>query len=952
MKPWVGWFVLCIATMLLSTVARAQIDSQAVKADSLAARVDFVRDVRPLFQRHCYACHAAEKQKGGLRLDIQSAAFAGGDTWGASIIPGDASASPLIELITTHDDNQRMPLDAARLTDSEIQILNQWIDQGAVWPAGVDLAKLDDWRDHWSFKPLSAASDAASIDQFIELHLASHGLELNPPADPRTLIRRMVFDVTGLPPSPEAVEEFVQQPDVELLVDRLLASPRYGERWAQHWLDVIRWAETVGFETNGERRDAWPYRDWLIAALNQDKPYDQFVFEQIAGDTVGEDAALGFLVAGPANLPGQVGRDEAAMRGARQDELDEVISTVSQACLGLTVGCARCHDHKFDPISQRDYYAMQAIFAGLHYGTRRWRGPENDAWTAEVPAARSQVAELRRQLQWLGQEHNLRPALNDVHSESFEALSATAVRMRIEATADGSPASLYEFEVWTKATAQSSSANVALASAGAVASASSFALANQSRHFDNLIDGSVDQRQAYPWVAAEKGPAWFRIDFSGPVRMDRITLQHGASMPVDFVVEALSADSQQWLEVAHTRDRLPRIDDRRRLEEVTIEPLPADKMPRLVKLLAEIRAAENRLNRLQAGPQVYAASFAPQRPATFVLHRGDAMQRQAEVGPAMPEFLGQVAAAAKQTAVASPTAVPAQTAAATGDASTASSDTDARVAMAGRLTGAYHPLTARVIVNRVWHHHFGTGLVSTPSDFGRMGAVPSHPELLDWLAARFIQEGWSLKRLHRWILTSRAYGQSSASRPEAVAVDADSRWLWRFSPRRLEAEALRDSILSVSGNLNLKTGGPGFDFFNQRGGLSDYVPKETFDEAGWRRMIYAHKVRMISVDIFGSFDCPDAGQMQPNRTRSITPLQALGMLNSPFVQQQAAIFAMRVRSEAGEKLEAQLDRACQLALSRSLTPVEWQPLMKLARDHGLDQVCRALFNTSEFAFIP
>jgi hypothetical protein len=233
-----------------------------------------------------------------------------------------------------------------------------------------------------------------------------------------------------------------------------------------------------------------------------------------------------------------------------------------------------------------------------------------------------------------------------------------------------------------------------------------------------------------------------------------------------------------------------------------------------------------------------------------------------------------------------------------------------------------------------------------------MGAVPSHPELLDWLAARFIQEGWSLKRLHRWILTSRTYGQSSAWRPEAVAVDADARWLWRFTPRRLEAEALRDSILSVSGNLNLKTGGPGFDFFNQRGGLSDYVPKETFDETGWRRMIYAHKVRMISVDIFGSFDCPDAGQMQPNRTRSITPLQALGMLNSPFVQQQAEIFAMRVRSEAGDKLEAQLDRACQLALSRPLTPVERQPLMKLATDHGLEQVCRALFNTSEFAFIP
>jgi mono/diheme cytochrome c family protein len=934
MKHIFGWGVLFWGALLFSSVASAQTTTQATKVESSAVQVDFVRQVRPLFQRHCYACHAAEKQKGGLRLDIKSAAFKGGDTWGASIVPGDVSASPLMELITSHDDDLRMPMDAARLTESEIQIVRQWIEQGAVWPASADLAKLEDWRDHWSFKPLRPVSAATSIDRFIQMHLAAQGLEMNPPADSRTLVRRIYFNLTGLPPSPEAVEQFVQQPDVELLVERLLASPRYGERWAQHWLDVIRWAETVGFETNAERRDAWPYRDWLIAALNQDKPYDQFLFEQIAGDTVSEDAALGFLVAGPANLPGQVGRDEAAMRGARQDELDEVISTVSQACLGLTVGCARCHDHKFDPISQRDYYAMQAIFAGLNYGSRRWRGPENDSWTAEVSAAGRAVADLRRELELIAQEHSLRPALNDIHSESFEALTATAVRMRIEATADASPASLYEFEVWTKAEALSPSVNVALASVGAVPSASSFALANQSRHFDNLIDGSVDQRQAYPWVAAEKGPAWFRIDFSGPAQIERFSLQRGSSMPVDFVVEALTSDSQQWREVAHTRDRLPRVDDRRRLEDIKIESLPAEKLPGLVKLLGEIRSAESRLNRLQAGPQVYAASFAPERPVTFVLHRGDAMQRRAEVEPAVPEFLGQVITNSKHNEIAT------------------QSERDDRVALARHLTHPDHPLTARVIVNRVWHHHFGMGLVATPSDFGRMGAAPSHPELLDWLARKFMAEGWSLKQLHRWIVTSRTYCQSSIPRAEAVAVDADGRWLWRFSPRRLEAEALRDSILSVSGNLNLAMGGPGFDFFNQRGGLADYVPKETFEAAGWRRMVYAHKVRMIAVDIFGSFDCPDAGQMQPSRTRSITPLQALGMLNSPFMQQQAQIFAARVRREAGDKLESQLDRASRLALSRPLTPVEQQQLMKLAAAHGLEQVCRALFNTSEFAFIP
>src|SRR5690606_9886664 len=258
------------------------------------------------------------------------------------------------------------------------------------------------------------------------------------------------------------------------VVQRLLDSPRYGERWAQHWLDVIRWAETVGFETNLERPRAWPYRDWVIDALNADKPYDQFVFEQIAGDTVGEDAALGFLVAGPANLPGQIGRDIPAMRQARQDELDEVIQTVSQSLFGLTIGCARCHDHKFDPISQRDYYAMQAIFSGLTYGERRLRGEQNDQWAARVPAAKQKLEALQQQRAALRQQHGLRDPLRDVHEERFEPVLADAVRMQIQATGNGGPASLYELEVYTAGSEAEIPTNVAVASAGGRPSASGF----------------------------------------------------------------------------------------------------------------------------------------------------------------------------------------------------------------------------------------------------------------------------------------------------------------------------------------------------------------------------------------------------------------------------------------------------------------------------------------------
>ena len=266
------------------------------------------------------------------------------------------------------------------------------------------------------------------------------------------------------------------------MIDGLLASPQYGERWAQHWLDVIRWAETVGFETNIERPNAWYYRDWIIDALNRDLPYDRFIHDQLTGDVTGTDAALGFLVSGPALQPGQIGRDEEAMRSARQDELDEVIRTVSQGMLGLTIGCSRCHDHKFDPILQKDYFGMQAIFSGLRYGNRRLRGEENDDWTAKVPEQQMTVATLKSDLEKLRLLHKLRPPLASVQSELFEPIRAQSIRMKIAATINGRPASLYEFQAWTP-----ENLNIALASTGAIPSASSFALANQTRHFENPV---------------------------------------------------------------------------------------------------------------------------------------------------------------------------------------------------------------------------------------------------------------------------------------------------------------------------------------------------------------------------------------------------------------------------------------------------------------------------------
>ena len=769
------------------------------------------------------------------------------------------------------------------------------------------------------------------IDAFVQQKLVRANLKPSPKADRSILLRRISLDLTGLPPTAERLETFVNDPRstrsaYRELVEELLASPHYGERWAQHWLDVIRWAETVGFETNLERTDAWHYRDWVIKALNDDIPYDRFILHQIAGDVTGEDAALGFLVSGPANLPGQIGRDEEAMRSARQDELDEVIRTVGQGFLGLTIGCARCHDHKFDPITQEDYYGIQDIFAGLRYGKRRLRGKENDEWKSQVPTAQQQFDEAQKKLEVMRKKYNLRKPLGTVHSESLEQpIKARAIRMNIRATSDGRSASLYEFEVWSK-----EKRNVALASNGAKPSGSSFSLANRSRHFDNLIDGSVDKRQAEPWIAKQAGPAWIRVDFPKVVTIERIVWHSGFSMPADFEIEVLPAEGGSkgdWRSVAHTEDRLPRIADTRPAAEVHLKGLTEEQTNALVALNDSVREKYIELHRLSDGPQVYAASFVEKPGTTWLLRRGDPMQRLKESVPAIPAALGKIELKPNAT------------------------EPDRRLALANHLIRKNHPLTARVLINRVWQSHFGTGLVDTPSDFGKMGARPSHPKLLDWLTREFVRKGWSLKKLHRLIVTSHTYRQAGKPREEALRVDADSRLLWRFPPRRLEAEAIRDCILSISGKLNLKKGGRGFDFFNQRGGLSDYHPKETFEEDGWRRMIYAHKVRMQSVDIFGAFDCPDAGQMKPRRTRSITPVQSLSLLNSPFVNRQAGFFAERVRNEKGDDVTVQIAHAFRLACTRAPNPREKVVLEQLARQHGLEQVCRVLFNSSAFLYL-
>ncbi|HEX8202306.1 MAG TPA: DUF1549 domain-containing protein, partial [Isosphaeraceae bacterium] len=354
------------------------------------AAVDFVRDVRPILRRHCYACHGPNKRRSGLRLDVKAGAFAEGAS-GPAIVPGAAADSPLIWFVSGEDERLVMPPKGDRLSAAEVGTLISWIDQGASWPDGLDGGTPEDPRDHWSFRPRTSPEPPApadgnwprnGIDRFILRRLEDEGLRPAPEADRAAWLRRASFDLTGLPPTPERVAAFVAdpRPDAhERILDELLASPRYGERWAQHWLDVVRYADTHGFEVNTERPNAWPYRDYVIRAFNADTPYDRFVREQVAGDALGRDEATGFLVTASVLLPGQIGKDAPSMRRARQDALDEIVTNTGLTFLGLSLGCARCHDHKFDPVSQGDYYAMQAFFAGVEYGERPLRTPEAEA---------------------------------------------------------------------------------------------------------------------------------------------------------------------------------------------------------------------------------------------------------------------------------------------------------------------------------------------------------------------------------------------------------------------------------------------------------------------------------------------------------------------------------------------------------------------------------------------
>jgi hypothetical protein len=926
-----------------------------------------------LLARRCLSCHGPAKKAGGIDLSTYESAARSGIA-GA----GNPGKGRLIRAI----ESGRMP-PAGRLGEREKQLLVAWATAAIPYPAASLQSNepAPGERRLWSLAPIRrpripfpvvGAAPANPIDHFVFRRLAERKLRPNPSASRPELLRRVTFDLTGLPPTPEELAAFQADTSADAyqkVVDRLLASPAYGERWARHWLDVVRFGESHGYEQNHLRPNAWPYRDYVIRSFNQDKPYPRFVMEQLAGDALAPgdpdvEPATGFLVAGIHDTVGI--STEEGRRQQRANDLDDMVATTGEAFLALTFGCARCHDHKFDPISQQDYYRLAAAFAGVRHGEREIpRKPSADARAAQGAAepARAELRQVTNELRDLTDTARLallrrravtpvlRPAVTATRNvEEFPTVRARFVRFTILATIDGEEPCLDELEVY----GPDGSANLALASRGAVPTASSLLPGHPIHQIRHLNDGQYGN--SWSWISRERGSGWAQVDLGAEHEIRRVVWSRDSDpeprfadrIPREYRVE-LSNDGKTWQAVADGTDRsVVR-------ESLTAADLEASLGQPQRERLGALKARQEVLRRTAdsggSGSRIYAGQFAAPD-AIFVLKRGDVMQRGEEVQPGTPAAIPPL-----RSPVGASTPPP--------PAPETPGEPERRLALARWLTDRANPLTARVIVNRVWQHHFGKGLVATPSDFGNNGGKPTHPELLDWLAATFVAPppgdagqgtdqygcGGRLKALHRLIVTSYTYRQSSGSNAAGERLDSANELLGRMPLRRLEAEAVRDAILAVSGKLDRSQGGPGFRLYKYRTvNVAIYEPETEQGPATWRRGIYSQAARGIRDDLLGTFDCPESAQRSPRRASTTTALQALSLLNGPFVQQQCGFIAERVASEAGPRTDDRVRRAFLRVLGRLPAASEAEAAIALVDRHGLTPLCRALVNSNEFLY--
>lgn len=964
-----------------------------------------MREVQPIFARHCLECHGAQRQKSGYRLDHRGIALRGGDSGEAAIVAGESGASGLLTWVSGPE-GERMPPKGEALTADEVGVLRAWIDQGAPWPETASV-RLDDPRDWWSLRPLEAqrvpgteGGEVHPVDAFLRARLEPMGLRAAPEADRATLIRRVTFDLTGLPPSPEEVEAFENDRGArayERLVDRLLASPRYGERWARTWLDVVHYGDTHGYDKDKPRPNAWPYRDYVIRSFNEDKPYARFVEEQIAGDVLYPDTAsgieaLGFISAGPWDFIGHEELPETKTDGkiARHLDRDDMVSNTIGTFASMTVHCAQCHDHKFDPIPMEDYYGLQAVFAAVDRTERRYYGD---------PALNRQRAWNEARVRTLvGRERALVEEITRLGGEELKARDE-AIRRAEQSAKEGQPA---EYGYHSAVAAREDEVKWVQVDLGQSRVLESIVLAPARDAFNGIGDGFGFPRRYR--VEVSEDPEFAQgvvvvLDRTGedvvnpgiarqtlPVpsragRFVRVTATRLAPRQGDFIfalaeleafdgarrnvardaavraLDSIEAPSR-WAKQNLTDGKAPGVGVaatelarmRSEREAWVAERTPLSVRDELASTRRELAETRAELAGMPKPAVAYVGSvhhgsgnfrgtgMEGGRPrAISLLARGDVTKPGVEVGPGALRCVSGLPSKFAMSADATEGA--------------------RRAALAAWLVAKENPLTWRSVVNRVWQQRFGRGIVETPNDFGRMGARPSHPELLDWLAIEFRDGGQSFKRLDRLLVTSAAYRQVSTDEASGTGArqDADNRWLWRMNRRRLEAEAVRDAVLSVSGVLDTTMYGPGFqDFVVEKPEHSphyQYHLHDPEDPRSHRRSVYRFLVRSQQEPFMTALDCADPSMRVDRRNETLTPLQALALLNSRLVVSMAARFAARVEREAGPGVEARVIRAFALALQRKPTEAEREALSGHTERHGLASTCRLLMNLNEFVFV-
>ena len=877
-RRWVASSLLGVAGIGLALAPLLATSPQ----DALPLTVDAAQDIHALLAGKCLGCHGEKLKLSKLDLRTREAAIDGGAK-GPALVPGNAEQSPMYRLVAGLD-TPAMPMRGAPLAPSEVATMKRWIDAGAAWPAGLATASASttsaadadiderpltaEERSYWAFKlplqvspPVVARGDLTTvIDRFLEAERAVRGLRAAPRADRATLVRRAHLDLLGLPPSPEDVARFVADdaPDAwERLIDRLLASPHYGERYGRHWLDVARYADSGGFEYDVHRPNAWRYRDYVIRAFNDDKPYDVFLTEQIAGDemdgkTYDSLVATGFLRAGPRVLFREKDNPER-----RFDYLDDVLSTIGKGTLGLTIGCARCHDHKFDPIRQKDYYALQAsIFGYVETEVPLAPPAEAEAYLAKTEALNARRGALRARIAALEKPHRDRIELALIKTRFSDAIYQAAAKSEAARTPGER---LLAIQVFDAVTALAADIDKAM---------SADELAAKKTLLGELA--AVENERPAPLPMAE-------VATDGDHRFS----------PLGEGDEVVSCP----------KCRIP-------------PPFPG--------------------SYLHKGPGRYEV------PPSYFLIRGDVESH----GPRMAPGFVPVATYGNP-----PTEMPRP------DGKTSGR----RLALATWIASPENPLTARVIVNRLWQKHFGRGIVSTLENFGKMGGAPTHPALLDWLAVELVHQGWRLKPIQKLMMTSQAYQMASAFTNDAdVARDSENKFLWRFRPQRLDAEIVRDSMLVAGGNINLAVGGePIFPLIpkdilaGQYRGKWDTTPE---GPAAWRRGVYVYRRRSLPYPMFDTFDHPDMNVVAGARNVSTVATQALTLLNNPFVVAQAERLAARVTAEARD-LEAQVGLAYRIALGRLPVSAERGIALGLARKQSLAAVTHVLLNLDEFLYM-